>query len=85
MNVSELAPGLWRWTALHPDWKEGEGWEQEVGCVYYEAADATVLIDPLVPAEQERFFAPSTGTSSVEGYRWRSCSLANRTGAAPPS
>ena len=57
MKVSELAPGLWRWTALHPDWKEGEGWEQEVGCVYYEAADATVLIDPLVPAEQERFFA----------------------------
>ena len=57
VKVSELAPGLWRWTALHPDWKAGEGWEQEVGCVYYEAADTTVLIDPLVPAEQERFFA----------------------------
>ena len=56
MNVSELAPGLWRWTAPHPDWKEGADWEQEVGCVYYEAAGATVLIDPLVPPEQERFF-----------------------------
>jgi len=56
MTVTELAPGLWRWTAPHPDWKEGEGWEQEVGCVYYEAAAATVLIDPLVPPERERFF-----------------------------
>ena len=56
MNVSELAPGLWRWTAPHPDWKEGDDWEQDVGCVYYEAADATVLIDPLVPPERERFF-----------------------------
>ena len=56
MTVTEIAPGLWRWTAPHPEWKEGEGWEQEVGCVYYEAPDATVLIDPLVPPERERYF-----------------------------
>lgn len=56
MIVSELAPGLWRWTAPHPDWKESDDWEQEVACVYYEAPGATVLIDPLVPPERERFF-----------------------------
>lgn len=56
MNVSELAPGLWRWTAPHPNWRQGADWEPEVGCVYYEAAGATVLIDPLVPPERERFF-----------------------------
>jgi hypothetical protein len=56
VTVSEVAPGLWRWTAPHPDWKDGDDWEQEVGCVYYEAADATVLIDPLVPPEREQFF-----------------------------
>ena len=56
MTVQELAPGLWRWTAPHPDWKQGDDWEPEVGCVYYEAAAATVLIDPLVPPERERFF-----------------------------
>jgi hypothetical protein len=57
VNVAELAPGLWRWTAAHPDWREGDDWEQEVGCVYYEAPAATVLIDPLVPtgAERDRF------------------------------
>jgi glyoxylase-like metal-dependent hydrolase (beta-lactamase superfamily II) len=56
MSVIQVAPGLWRWTAPHPGWKEGADWEQEVGCVYYEAIGATVLIDPLVPPERERFF-----------------------------
>jgi len=56
MKVVELAPGLWRWTGAHPDWNEGADWEQEVGCVYYEAPGATVLIDPLVPPERDRFF-----------------------------
>lgn len=56
MNVLELAPGLWRWTASHPAWKPGDDWEQEVGCVYYEASGATVLIDPLVPPGRDRFF-----------------------------
>jgi glyoxylase-like metal-dependent hydrolase (beta-lactamase superfamily II) len=60
--VQELRPRLWRWTGLHPDWTpdEGgpEGWEPEVGCVYYEAPDTVVLIDPLVPPEdEERFWA----------------------------
>lgn len=56
MRVDDLAPGLWRWTAPHPDWKQGDDWDEEVGCVYYEAAAATVLIDPLVPPERDRFF-----------------------------
>jgi hypothetical protein len=55
MKVDEIVPGLWRWTAAHPEWKEGDDWERDVGCVYYEAPGATVLIDPLVPEERERF------------------------------
>ena len=62
MRVQEVAPGLWRWTGLHPDWTPAsagpEGWDQEVGCVYYEAPDAVVLVDPLAPPEdEERFWA----------------------------
>jgi glyoxylase-like metal-dependent hydrolase (beta-lactamase superfamily II) len=58
MVVSELAPGLWRWTALHPDWtpeeaEEGDGWEQEVGCVYLETPAHVLLFDPLIPGEPE--------------------------------
>jgi hypothetical protein len=46
MDVEQLADGLWCWTA------------GEVGCVYYEAPDAVVLFDPLLPArEEERFLA----------------------------
>jgi hypothetical protein len=58
VTVTELAPGLWRWTTPHPDWTEAEEWPREVGSVYYEAPRATVLFDPLVPshADRERFF-----------------------------
>jgi glyoxylase-like metal-dependent hydrolase (beta-lactamase superfamily II) len=44
---------LRRWTAPHPDWTPDEGgpdgWERDVGCLVWEAEDALVLIDPLVP------------------------------------
>jgi glyoxylase-like metal-dependent hydrolase (beta-lactamase superfamily II) len=52
MEVEKIAPGLWRWTAPHPEWRPDADWPRDVGCVYYEAADAVVLIDPLVPADE---------------------------------
>jgi glyoxylase-like metal-dependent hydrolase (beta-lactamase superfamily II) len=55
LSVAELAPGLWRWTAPHPDWTpeeyQREGWEQDVGAVYWEGEDATCLIDPILPSD----------------------------------
>jgi hypothetical protein len=54
----ELAPGLHRWTARHPDAdpdpKPGSpaDWGPDVGCVAFEAPDALVLVDPLVPDER---------------------------------
>ncbi|HEU5245274.1 MAG TPA: hypothetical protein VFU33_12815 [Gaiellaceae bacterium] len=60
MEALRIADGLWRWTAEHPNWEnwpDREREAREVGCVYYEAADATVLVDPLVPAgEKDDFF-----------------------------
>jgi hypothetical protein len=61
MRVQEIATGLWRWTGLHPAWTPAdggpEGWEQEVGCWFYEGPDAIVLFDPLVPMEdRDRFY-----------------------------
>jgi hypothetical protein len=56
VEAVRLADGLWRWTAPHPNWENWPGREheaREVGCVYYEASDATVLVDPLVPAGEE--------------------------------
>jgi glyoxylase-like metal-dependent hydrolase (beta-lactamase superfamily II) len=57
MQVQEIARGLWRWTAAHPEWTPDSDWPEDVGCLYYEAADAVVLIDPLVPADEaDRFW-----------------------------
>jgi glyoxylase-like metal-dependent hydrolase (beta-lactamase superfamily II) len=53
MQVTRLAPGLWRWTAPHPSWtpEQGgpDGWPQEVGSVYCERERGVVLFDPLAP------------------------------------
>lgn len=65
MNVQKLAEGLWRWTAPHPDWTPDRGgpggWDRMVGCIYFEAPDAVVLVDPLAPTEgtpdAEKFWA----------------------------
>ena len=54
-KLIELAPGLWRWSAPHPDWEPDPvpdspaDWPREVGSVLYDAADATVFVDPFVP------------------------------------
>ena len=58
MEVKELRPGLWRWTASHPEWDHAETWGPEVASVYAEFAEAAVVVDPLVPAdEEERFWS----------------------------
>ena len=60
MVVERIEDGLWRWTAPHPDWKQGDDWDQDVGCVYWEPGEAVVLIDPLVPSDpatRDRFLA----------------------------
>jgi glyoxylase-like metal-dependent hydrolase (beta-lactamase superfamily II) len=56
VKVRELAPGLWYWLAPHPKWKPGNDWPGDVLCVYYEARDAVVLIDPLLPRGEEDAF-----------------------------
>jgi hypothetical protein len=61
-TVSELTPGLFRWTAPHPDWTQAEhkgdpdDWPREVGSVLYRATDALALIDPLLPVEDRDAF-----------------------------
>jgi hypothetical protein len=60
VEAVRVAEGLWRWAAVHPNWEhwpDHERLSRQVGCVYYEAHDATVLVDPLVPAgEEDDFF-----------------------------
>ena len=57
-KLRELRPGLFRWTALHPDAdpdpKQGSpaDWGPDVGSVAYAAPDALLLVDPLVPEDR---------------------------------
>jgi hypothetical protein len=58
MDVQELRPGLWRWTGTHPEWNHSEQWGPDVSSVYAELDEVVVVIDPLVPAdEEERFWS----------------------------
>lgn len=60
--IHEIAAGLWRWTAPHPDWRPGAepgsaaDWEQDVGSVLYDTPGAAVFFDPLLPPEPEPFW-----------------------------
>jgi glyoxylase-like metal-dependent hydrolase (beta-lactamase superfamily II) len=68
LDVTQIAPGLWRWTGPHPEWtpekdKPG-GWGQMVASVFVgppASAEAIVLVDPLVPPaetpEARKFWA----------------------------
>lgn len=61
MGPRQLRPGLWRWTAPHPDWTPSPtpgspaDWPRDVGSVLYETDESVTLVDPLLPAEPERF------------------------------
>jgi hypothetical protein len=45
---AELAEGLWRWTARHPEWHPGE-FGAEVAAFALRAGDVTLLVDPMLP------------------------------------
>jgi hypothetical protein len=55
MELTQIQPGLYRWTARHPAYEPDAepnspaDWPEQVGSVAYEAPEALVLIDPLVP------------------------------------
>ncbi len=56
MQPVEIARGLWRWSAPHPEWRadapagSSGDWPREVGCAMVETGDAAVFIDALLPA-----------------------------------
>jgi hypothetical protein len=74
--LTELRPGLWRWTARHPAAVDEptpgspDDWPPDVGCVACAAPGALVVIDPLVPGgEEEPFFALMDELVAAHGPR----------------
>jgi hypothetical protein len=48
----QLADGLWRWTARHPEWHPGE-FGSEVASFALSAGPETLLVDPLLPPDPD--------------------------------
>ena len=64
MDAAEIAPGLWRWTAPHPEWEpdaepESPGdWPQLVGSVQFESRGGIVVfVDPQLPPRPAALWA----------------------------
>ena len=49
---TEVAEGIWRWTARHPEWHPGE-FGAEVASFALAAGDEVLLVDPLLPDRPE--------------------------------
>jgi len=96
--LTEVAPGLRRWTPWHDEWRE------DVGCLAVDTDDGLVLIDPLDPPRGLRrpahvlltvfFHARSAKAPHVWAHPRAARSLANRgieltdplgSGSAPPA
>jgi hypothetical protein len=78
VQIAEVRPGLYRWTARHPDWKTDAApgspadWPPEVGCVAYATGDAgLVVIDPQIPEPDggRAFWAAMDGLVGEHGPR----------------
>src|SRR5947207_1779067 len=69
--MRELRPGVWHWTAPHPDWDDEQWWPEIVSSYAMQLGDDFVLFDPLaVPDGQDvagSSGAPHAGTRSYGG------------------
>lgn len=89
--MNEIAPGIHRWTARHPDWhpSSDDDFGREVGSYALVAGDDLLLVDPLVLDEAQTaavdalaHAASKTSIFITIGYHVRSAAaLAARYGA----
>ena len=88
--MRELRPGLWHWTAPHPDWQPTEPWDERVSSYAVGAGDRLLLIDPLAPPDELLERAKGKDTAILLTAPWHerdAQSLVERLGTpvfAPP-
>jgi glyoxylase-like metal-dependent hydrolase (beta-lactamase superfamily II) len=68
--MRELQPGLWQWTATHPDWKPGEDWGPEVSCYAIDDGERLLLLDPLAAPSEIEELAAERETAIVLTCPW---------------
>lgn len=47
--MRQLAPGIWHWQGLHPEWRESEPWDQNVSSYAIDDGDRLLIFDPIAP------------------------------------
>ena len=76
--MEELRPGLWAWTAPHPEWTPAaKGWDQDVWCAALVTETELVLLDPLEPPRQLAGLAEGRTVSVVLTCAWHRRSAAD--------
>jgi glyoxylase-like metal-dependent hydrolase (beta-lactamase superfamily II) len=68
--VDELAPGLWHWTAPHPDWRESEPWDRNVSSYAIDDGERLLLFDPIAPPSELEQLAAERETAVVLTAPW---------------
>jgi glyoxylase-like metal-dependent hydrolase (beta-lactamase superfamily II) len=68
--MDELAPGLWHWQALHPDWEPSEPWDQNVSSYAVDDGERLLLFDPMAPPSEIEALAASRETAIVLTAPW---------------
>lgn len=78
--MQELRPGLWTWTAAHPEWTDDqgrpEGWDRIVRSYAYDSGGCLVLFDPQSPPTLIEGLIESQDVAVVLTARWHARSAA---------
>jgi glyoxylase-like metal-dependent hydrolase (beta-lactamase superfamily II) len=69
-RVRELRPGLWHWTASHPEWREGEPWDQNVSSYAADDGEHLLVFDPIAPPSEIEELAAERTTAIVLTCPW---------------
>jgi glyoxylase-like metal-dependent hydrolase (beta-lactamase superfamily II) len=69
-DVRALRPGLWHWTASHPDWRPSEPWGQNVSSYAIDDGERLLLVDPIAPPSRIEKLATERETAVVLTAPW---------------
>ena len=68
--MHELRRGLWHWTAPHPEWREGEPWDQNVSSYAADDGEHLLVFDPIAPPSEIEELAAERTTAIVLTCPW---------------
>ncbi len=68
--VRELRPGLWHWSAPHPQWRESEPWDQNVSSYAIDDGRHLPLFDPIAPPREIEELAADRESAIVLTNPW---------------